>query len=89
MTDDEIISMAEKAQMGFDMTMPCVLRELARFASHVAAAERQRCLDICKKESERALFNWHHDLPKNQDFWSGAEQIASRCADSIQWRNSV
>jgi hypothetical protein len=42
MTDDEIISMAEKAQMGFDMTMPCVLRELARFASHVAAAIRAR-----------------------------------------------
>jgi hypothetical protein len=47
MTRDDIIRMALKAEMRFDLTMPRFIDELERFAALVAAAEREACAKVC------------------------------------------
>jgi len=47
MTRDDIIRMALKAEMRFDLTMPRFIDELERFAALVAAAEREGCAKVC------------------------------------------
>lgn len=38
---------------------------------------------VCDGEAARALFNWRSDVPSNQQFWNGAEQLVSGCAAAI------
>ncbi len=47
MTRDDIIRMALKAEMRFDLTMPRFIDELERFAALVAEAEREACAKVC------------------------------------------
>lgn len=47
MTRDEIIGLAVKAEMGFDVSMPCFINELERFAALVSEAERDGCALLC------------------------------------------
>ena len=61
---------------------------LERFAALVAAREREACAQVCDAEAERALFNWRNDLPSNQKFWNGGEQLASACAAAIRARST-
>jgi len=50
MTRDDIIRMALKAEMRFDLTMPRFIDELERFAALVAAHEREKFIDYPKGE---------------------------------------
>ncbi len=91
MTTDEIIAMAREADpFGEDgrlFAMASVAPgTLERFAALVAAKEREACAQVCDAEAERALFNWHSDLPSNQQFWNGAAQLASACSSAIRAR---
>ena len=101
MTTNEIIAMAREAgfrtgQINLSNGPPvpfiapasgtnCMV-ELERFADLVAAKEREACAQVCDAEAERALFNWHSDLPSNQQFWNGAAQLASACSSAIRAR---
>ena len=92
MTRDEIIAMAKEAGSG-DMGLNVdgsdhLIGLFERFAALVAAAEREACAQVCDAEAERALFNWRNDLPSNQKFWNGAEQLASVCAAAIRARST-
>ena len=94
MTTNEIIAMAREADpFGEDgrlFAMASVAPgTLERFAALVAAKEREACAQVCDAEAERALFNWHSDLPSNQQFWNGAEQFASACSSSIRARGAA
>ena len=53
------------------------------------AAEREFCAKICRSEADRALFNFQNDLPQNEPFWNGAEQMASSCENLIRSRCKV
>lgn len=50
------------------------------------AYEREACAKICRSEAERALWNFKNDLPQNESFWNGAEQMASSCERLIKER---
>lgn len=67
--------------------------ELERFAALVAALvaahEREKCAKVCDAEAARSLFNWHNDTHGNQDFWTGAEQVVSGCAEAIRARGAA
>lgn len=62
---------------------------LLRFAAKAAAHEPVACDKVCDAEAARALFNYHNDTHGNQDFWSGAEQVVSGCADAIRARGAA
>ena len=49
-------------------------------------AERDACAKVCDEEASRAKWNWDNDLPQNQPFWNGGEQLASSCAAAIRAR---
>jgi len=95
MTREEIIRMAREAGIsgpaparhGFKMYANP--QRLERFAGLVAAAEREECAKVCDREARRALFNWHNDIPANQKFWNGGEQLASGCAATIRARGQA
>jgi hypothetical protein len=55
----------------------------------IAAAEREACAKVCRSEAERALWNFQNDLPQNELFWNGAEQMASSCENLIRSRCKV
>lgn len=57
---------------------------LRRFANLVAESVREECAKLCKSEADRALFNFKNDIPKNQLFWNGAEQMATGCMSAIR-----
>ena len=93
MSREEIIAMAREA--GIVERDGCGLfvcasemSEVFEFAALVAAKEREACAQVCDAEAERALFNWRNDLPSNQKFWNGAEQLASVCAAAIRARST-
>ena len=48
--------------------------------------EREACAKLCEDEASRAKWNWGNDLPQNQPFWNGGEQLASSCAAAIRAR---
>jgi len=48
--------------------------------------EREACAKVCEDEASRAKWNWGNDLPQNQPFWNGGEQLASSCAAAIRAR---
>ena len=58
------------------------------FARSIEAEARRDALEEaakkCKSEAERALFNFQNDLPINESFWNGAEQMAHSCHESIR-----
>ena len=85
MTQDEIIRMARQAcapNQAFNSDEEWV----KRFAALVAAAEREACANVCEDEASREKWNWDNDLPQNQPFWNGGEQLASSCAAAIRAR---
>lgn len=98
MSREEIIAMAKEAGFGMQMALldhpycqadaQRLYQQLERFAALVAAKEREACAQVCDAEAERALFNWRNDLPSNQKFWNGAEQLASVCAAAIRARST-
>ena len=49
-------------------------------------AAHEACEKLCRKEAERALFNFKNDLSVNEPFWNGAEQMAANLANDIQSR---
>lgn len=93
MNREDIIRMAEEAgsheygprtrNWSFELT------QLERFAALVAASERKTCVKICRSEADRALFNFQNDLPQNEPFWNGAEQMASSCENLIRSRGNA
>ena len=92
MTTDEIIAMAREAglpEAWISQTGVLKWADLERFAALVAAREHEACAQVCDAETERALFNWHSDLPSNQQFWNGAAQFASACSSAIRARGSL
>lgn len=89
MTRDDIIRLAHKSHidvygLGKDYTK--FADALERFAALVVAAERESCAKVCEEEASRAKWNWDNDLPQNQPFWNGGEQLASSCAAAIRAR---
>lgn len=61
-----------------------------RRAVHAAVmAEREACAKVCDAEAARAQFNWRSDVPSNQPFWNGAEQVVSGCAEAIRARGAA
>ena len=48
MNREDIIKMAREAWFGDGPEMPYVLKELERFAYLVAAAEREKCAQVCE-----------------------------------------
>ena len=103
MTTDQIIEFAK--QVGFhsasilhiyggnvDALCDPEIKELEaiqRFAELVRNEVLEECANVCRKEAERALFNWKNDLPANQTFWNGAEQMAAGCANDIASRKAL
>lgn len=73
--------------------MHIAIGELERFAvlvdTKAQAAERDACAQVCEKEADRALWNWHNDLQSTKPFWNGAEQLASGCAEYIRARGAT
>jgi hypothetical protein len=62
---------------------------LERFAALVRADEREACAKVCRSEADRALWNFQNDLPQNESFWNGAEQMASSCENAIRARGNA
>ncbi len=62
MTRDDIIRMAREAGAGEwgDSVIPAMM-DIERFATLVAAAEREACAQVCEAERER-LFEWGRGL---------------------------
>jgi hypothetical protein len=84
MKREDIIAMAREAG---GLPDPMVfIGAYERFAARVAAAEREACAKLCRSEAERALWNFQNDLPQNESFWNGAEQMASSCENAIRAR---
>jgi hypothetical protein len=52
-------------------------------------AEREACAVVCDAEAAGALDNWRGDVPSNQPFWNGAEQLVSGCAAAIRDRGAT
>lgn len=52
-------------------------------------AEREACAKVCDSEAARALANWRGDVPSNQPFWNGAENLVSGCAAAIRARGAA
>ncbi len=88
MTRDDIIKMAREAGFNPVSYMGANLESFERFAALVAAAEREACAKVCEDEASRAKWNWGNDLPQNQPFWNGGEQLASSCAAAIRARGN-
>lgn len=90
MTRDDIIQIAHDVglHIATDVNwMPIIgLKYLEKFAALVAAAEREACAKVCRSEADRALWNFQNDLPQNESFWNGAEQMASSCENAIRER---
>jgi len=84
MDKKDIIRMAREA--GLDPDLWNYTDAFERFAALVAAAEREACAKVCEDEASRAKWNWGNDLPQNQPFWNGGEQLASSCAAAIRAR---
>ncbi len=95
MIRDEIIKMAREADLidfrdeDDDPHTKQMVEFLQRFATLVAAAEREACAKVCRSEADRALFNFRNDLPQNESFWNGAEQMASGCENHIRARSNT
>lgn len=86
MQKDDIIRMAREANLpACHASHPVAL---ARFAKIIAAAEREACAKVCRKEADRALWNWQNDISENQPFWIGAEQMAANLANDIRARGN-
>ena len=81
MDRDDIIKMAKEAGASFETA-----ESMFKFATLVAAAEHEACAKVCEDEASRAKWNWGNDLPQNQPFWNGGEQLASSCAAAIRAR---
>jgi len=64
-------------------------KELKAFADLVRADEREACAKVCRSEADRALWNFQNDLPQNESFWNGAEQMASSCENAIRARGNT
>jgi hypothetical protein len=93
MTRDDIIRLAQEAGITYQLVVSGwgqhwidIPVQLERFAALVAAAEREACAKVCEEEASRAKWNWDNDLPQNQPFWNGGEQLASSCAAAIRVR---
>jgi hypothetical protein len=65
------------------------LRQAIAEAEDAVAAEREACAKVCRSEADRALWNFQNDLPENNAFWNGAEQMASSCENLIKTRVSA
>lgn len=94
MTRDEIIKMAELCDLGqvcgpLSTLLDHEWESLHRFAALVATAEREACAKVCDSEAARALANWRGDVPSNQPFWNGAENLVSGCAAAIRARGAA
>lgn len=89
----DVLRMAQEAGAGRfrrDESAQIVTPEvLERFAALVAAHEREACAKVCDAEAARAQFNWCSDVPSNQPFWNGAEQVVSGCAAAIRARGAA
>ena len=74
MTRNDILRMAEEADMGFDFTAPGLIAELERFAALVAAAakadELEACISIAKQ--------WDADHPTSNYGACIARRISAR-----------
>jgi hypothetical protein len=68
---------------GHGDTIAALLSELEWQAKE---REREACAKVCGEEASRAKWNWDNDLPQNQPFWNGGEQLASSCAAAIRAR---
>ena len=93
MSKDNVIELAKQAGFQVDefddgiwLAYPL---EIQRFAELVRNQTLEEAAKVCRKEAERALFNWKNDLPENQPFWNGAEQMAAGCANDIASRKSL
>lgn len=60
-----------------------------RAVREAVLAEREACAMVCDAEAARALVNWRSDVPSNQPFWNGAEQLVSGCAADIRARGAA
>ena len=89
MNREDIIRMAREAGFEDSYDLGYYYEPLTRFATLVAAAEREACAKVCRSEAERALWNFQNDLPQNESFWNGAEQMASSCENSIRERSNA
>jgi hypothetical protein len=85
MDREDIIKLAREAGLAYGSDEK-PLGSVTRFAALVAAAEREACAKVCEDEASRAKWNWGNDLPQNQPFWNGGEQLASSCAAAIRAR---
>ena len=98
-TDRELLEMAKEAGLtepdlgdwitDYGDSEASIKRFAALVEAKAAAKERESCAQVCDAEAERALFNWRNDLPSNQKFWNGAEQLASVCAAAIRARSTT
>jgi len=74
MNTDEIIRMAKAAGMAGMLTdVVTTFDELSRFASLVAAAEREACAKVCEKIDEE---------------YEGEDVLATWCASAIRARGN-
>jgi len=78
------IKEAEKQELNRTWTQ----EHWTEYERSIAATERDACAKICRSEAERALWNFQNDLPQNESFWNGAEQMASGCEYQIKQRIS-
>lgn len=90
----EVHDRKQQARVGMDAILGIDSTEkLERFAAIVAAMvaahEREACAKVCDAEAARAQFNWRSDVPSNQPFWNGAEQVVSGCAEAIRARGAA
>jgi hypothetical protein len=62
---------------------------IKRAEARGASIEREACAKVCRSEADRALWNFQNDLPQNESFWNGAEQMASSCENAIRARGNT
>jgi hypothetical protein len=85
MTSDKITRLARQAGLP-ETDVEGVFRVNSDDLGRMLAIEREACANICRSEAERALWNFKNDLPQNESFWNGAEQMASSCERLIKGR---
>jgi hypothetical protein len=85
MTSDKITRLARQAGLP-ETDVEGVFRVNSDDLGRMLAIEREACANICRSEAERALWNFKNDLPQNESFWNGAEQMASSCERLIKQR---
>ena len=76
MTNEQILILAKEANLPSCHTTH--LKALARFAALVAAAEREKCADICDHEMDSAK------ACSNIVYGNGMSVGAGNCADKIR-----